>query len=278
VIAAVCTVVARASSGSKPSGSADSDPLAPGAAQTAVDAADAVDGNGVQFGVGILDLATGAETLGKAGSARFYCASVLKLFLITDLLHQQEQGTITLDADDDDDIRLVLTESNDAAMDSLWESYDGPAAINALVGLAHLQDTQVPADIDKTGEWGETLISARDVLAVYQYVLTQLNATDRNLVVGDLNNANPVGYQNFDQAFGLLGPTRNGGTKAKQGWMSYQHQVMLHTTGILDGKNQIVVAILSARPGTLGDYQLAEQQLDKATAALVKSLGPSATS
>lgn len=277
MIAAVGTVVARASSGAKPAGSPGSDPLASGAAQAAVNAVDAQDGDGVQFGVGILDRATGAETLGKAGSAQFYCASVLKLFLITDLLHQREQGTITLDADDDDDIRLALTESNDAAMDSLWENYDGPAAITALIGLAHLRDTQVPANINKTGQWGETLISARDVLAVYQYVLTQLNATDRNLVVGDLNNANPVGYQNFDQAFGLLGPTRAGGTKAKQGWMSYQHQVMLHTTGILDSKNQIVVAILSARPGPLGDYQPAEQQLDNATAALVKSLGPSAT-
>jgi hypothetical protein len=135
----------------------------------------------------------------------------------------------------------------------------------------------VPANINKTGEWGETLISAHDVLAVYQYVSTQLNANDRNLVIGDLNRADPVGYQNFDQAFGLLGPTRNGATKAKQGWMSDQHKIMLHTTGILDSKNQIVVAILSERAGSLGAYQPAEQQIDDATAALINALGPAAT-
>ncbi len=273
VIVSVCTVLATASSGAKPSGSPVNDPLAPGAARAAVNAVDAQATGGVEFGVAVLDRATGAETLGKAGSAQFYCASVLKLFLVTDLLHQQEQGTITLDRGDNDEIKQALTRSNDAAMDALWEDYDGPAAIRALIGLAHLRDTAVPANINKTGEWGETLISARDVLAVYQYVLTQLNATDRNLVVGDLNDADPIGYQGFNQAFGLLGPTRDGATKAKQGWMSYQHQIMLHTTGILDARNQIVVAILSARPGSLGTYQPAEQQLDTATAAMVTALG-----
>ncbi len=268
--------MARAGSGAKPPGAVDTDPLPPGAAQAAVNAVDAQAAGGVEYGVAVLDRATGTETLGKAGSAQFYCASVLKLFLVTDLLHQQEQGAITLSQTDNDEIRLALTESDDAAMDALWESYDGPSAINALIGLAHLHDTQVPANINRTGEWGETLISARDVLAVYSYVLTQLNATDRNLVIGDLNSAAPTGYQGFGQAFGLLGPTRDGATKAKQGWMSYQHRIMLHTTGILDSKNQVVVAILSARPGPLGAFQPAEQQLNAATAALVSALNENA--
>jgi hypothetical protein len=262
--------VARAGSSTKPP--VATDPLPSGAAQAAVNAVDAQATGGVDYGVAVLDRATGTETLGKAGSAQFYCASVLKLFLIADLLHQQEQGAITLSQRDNDDIGLALTRSDDSAMDALWENYDGPSAIDALIGLAHLRDTQVPADINRTGEWGETLISARDVLAVYSYVLTQLNATDRNLVIGDLNNADPTGYQGFDQAFGLLGPTRDGATKAKQGWMSYQHRIMLHTTGILDGRNQVVVAILSARPGPLGAYQPAEQQLNAATAAMVRAM------
>lgn len=278
MIVAVCTVLTGAGAGPKPPGPSTDDPLSPGAARAAVNAVDAQAAGGVEFGVAVLDRATGAETLGKAGSARFYCASVLKLFLVADLLHQQEQGTITLDQRDDGDITQALTRSDDAAMDALWENYDGPAAIGALIGLAHLRDTQVPADINKTGEWGETVISARDVLAVYEYVLTQLNASDRNLIIGDLNNAEPIGYQGFDQAFGLLGPTRDGATKAKQGWMSYQHQIMLHTTGILDGKNQLVVAILSARPGPIGAYQSAEQQLNAATAALVRALRPAVAS
>jgi hypothetical protein len=59
--------------------------------------------------------------------------------------------------------------------------------------------------------------------------------------------------------------------------MSDQHKIMLHTTGILDSKNQIVVAILSERAGSLGAYQPAEQQIDDATAALINALGPAAT-
>lgn len=59
--------------------------------------------------------------------------------------------------------------------------------------------------------------------------------------------------------------------------MSYQHNIMLHTTGILDGKNQIVVVILSVRPGATGAYQPAEQQLNRATAGVVRALGTAAT-
>jgi hypothetical protein len=252
------------------------DPLPPGAAQAAVDAVTAQAGNGVRFGAAVLDRTTGSEA-GSDSTSQFYCASVLKLFLITDLLHQREEGAISLSSSDLTDIHLALTISDDASMNSLWEDFDGPQAINQLIPLAHLKDTEVTSAAEG-GLWGGVLISARDVASVYQYVLTKLDTSDRNLILDDLNAAKATGYQGFNQAFGLLGPTRNGSTKAKQGWMNWHGEVMLHTTGILDGNDKVVVAILSERSGsgTDAEFEQARQEVDRATQALVKTLGPNA--
>jgi hypothetical protein len=251
------------------------DPLAPGAAQAAVAAVDAQDTGSLKFGVAVLDRASGQETDGADAAAQFDCASVLKLFLITDVLHQAEQGAVTVGPAALDQIHRALTISDDSAMNALWGEYHGADAIQQLIGLAGLRDTVVtPAA--RGGFWGGVLISARDVLAVYQYVLTSLSPADRDLVISTLNNAQAVGYQGFDQGFGLLGPTRTASTKAKQGWMGYQHLTMLHSTGVLDSGNQVLVAILSSRAG--GGYATARTQLNSAATALVKALGPKAIS
>ena len=227
----------------------------------------------------MLDRASGKETDGTGASVTFPGASVLKLFLITDLFHQQEQGTITLSQADLTEIGSALTVSSDAAMNTLWAKYHGATAISQLIDIAHLPDARMTSSAEP-GSWSAVPISARDVLAVYQYLLTKLNAADRDLITGDLNRANPVGYQDVNQAFGLLDPaTRTATTKAKQGWTGGQGKTVLNTTGILDGKNDIVVVVLSSRPGsgTTAQYDQARQQLDTATTALIKQLGPNAT-
>ena len=255
------------------------DPIGAGAATDAVHAADETAASGEKLSVAVLDRVTGKETDGADASTTVPCASVLKLFLITDLFHQQEQGTITLSKTDLAEIASALTISNDAAMNTLWGKYHGQAAISQLIDIAHLPDAQITS-IVATGMWGGVMISARDVLAVYEYLLTKLSPDDRDLIVGDLNHANPVGYQGFNQAFGLLNPaTRTGTTKAKQGWSNWFGQTVLNTTGILDDHDKLVVAVLTSRPGhgTPAQYDTARGQIDDATDALLKALGPNAT-
>jgi CubicO group peptidase (beta-lactamase class C family) len=258
---------------------ADADPIGSGTAAGAVQAAEATAVSGEKLGVAVLDRVSGKETDGTAADTTFPCASVLKLFLITDLFHQQEQGTIKLSSTDLTEINSALTISDDSAMDALWVKYHGATAITQLIGIAHLPDAQLTS-IAQSGKWGGVLISARDVLTVYEYVLTKLTPADRDLIINTLNKANPVGYQGWNQAFGLLNPvTRTSTTKAKQGWSGWYGQTVLHTTGILDGQDDVVVAILSSRPGTGSDAQfdVARQQVDDATTALIKHLGPNAT-
>lgn len=259
--------------------STSDDPIAPDAATEAVHAADASAASGEKVSVAVLDRVTGKETDGADASTTVPCASVLKLFLITDLFHQQEQGALTLSKTDLSEIASALTISDDSAMNTLWSKYHGQAAISQLINIAHLPDAQITS-IVASGKWGGVMISARDVLAVYEYVLTKLSPEDRDLIIGNLNHANPVGYQGFNQAFGLLNPaTRTGTTKAKQGWSNWFGQTVLNTTGILDDHDKLVVAVLTARPGhgTAAQYDTARGQIDDATDALLKALGPNAT-
>jgi hypothetical protein len=268
----LATLGRSTSSTTPPTTAPTTQPLSPAALTAAVDAVDATDTSTVHFGVAILNRATGQETLGAEGSTQFYCASVLKLFVVTDLLHEQEIGALKLTSQDMNYVTRALELSDDNAMDALWEIFGGPKAVTQMIALAHLQDTKLPSDLS---QWGETLISPRDVLSVYEYVFSSLDPTDRDLVVGDLNHAAPDGADGFDQSFGLLGPTRTGNTKAKQGWMEFKSMIMLHTTGVLDSHNEYIVALLSRQPESSG-YPAGRAHVDAATAAMLTALGPTA--
>jgi hypothetical protein len=244
----------------------------PAAAVMAVKAVDGMATSSDQLGVAILDRTTGALTVGGQGATPFYSASVIKLFLIVDVLHDAETGQDTLGPDATGLIQRALSLSDDNAMDTLWEQYDGPAAIDQLVSLVHLQDTQLPSD---TTQWGETVISARDVVAVYQYALTLLNPADRDLVMNALGSAADTGVDGFDQAFGLLNPPRPATVKAKQGWMIYGSEMLLHSTGVVGSQNQYVVAVLSQQYAGLG-WAGGRANLDSAVGGLLRALGPAA--
>ena len=203
----------------------------------------------VQVGIAVQDRVTGKLIAGKYSSQQYYSASVVKLFLIDEILRQSEAGTIRLTATDRALIKRALSASDDNAMDSLWVTFNGPAALAELITSLKLTETTAPTD---TAQWGETTTSAHDVIVVYDDVLDHLTATNRNLVVSSLAAATDAGADGFDQAFGLLVPPRMDTVKAKQGWMSYGPTYLLHTTGLLGSDNRYVVAILTVQSAGAG--------------------------
>ncbi|MCD2195185.1 DUF5666 domain-containing protein [Actinomycetospora endophytica] len=253
-----------------PAPAADPNQVAAGA----VSAANAAVGAhpGVTAGVAVMDQTTGNVTTGATGASTFESASVVKLFTIVDLLHRSETGAITLSPQDDDDITRALELSDDNAMDDLWESYGGTDTVTEMASLAHLQDTSAPSDPD---EWGETVISPRDVLAVYRYALTQLNPADQKTVMGDLSQASDTGADGFDQAFGLLEPPRPAGAEAKQGWMS-DGDLYLHTTGVPAAGSRWIVAVETKQPGS-DDWDTARSAVNDITGALTGGLARAST-
>jgi hypothetical protein len=222
-----------------------------------------------EYGVAVFDRSTGQLILGEEGAVAFFSASVVKLFTVVDILHRTETGRATLTPAQRTQIQRALSVSDDKAMDSLWNSFGGPRTVSEMVTLAGLRDTRPP---DRPGEWGETRLSAQDVLAVYQYALTSLNKQNRDLVVNSLSTAGGAGADGFNQSFGLLRNPRLNGIAAKQGWMIDGSHMYLHSTGAVGPDHRYLIAVLSKQLASVG-WAAGRQRLDTAVGALTGSLG-----
>ncbi|GEL24417.1 hypothetical protein PSU4_33710 [Pseudonocardia sulfidoxydans NBRC 16205] len=218
--------------------------------------------------VAVRDTGHGQTSVGAAGAEPIYSASISKLYTVVSILHRADTGEVTLSDDDRDDIEAAMTTSDDNAMNALWERFGGPASIEQTIELAGLTDSAPP---DDPSQWGETLISARDVVAVYDYVLTGLSAASRAVVLDALGAATPEGADGVDQAFGLLDPERDDGADAKQGWMYYGSRLYLHSTGLVGTGNRFLVAVLTVGPTSAG-ADAGRAVVDQAVAAALAPL------
>lgn len=234
------------------------------AAVAAVDALDADDR--IQMGAAVLDRATGELAVGAAGATPIAAASMVKLYTVVDVLGRSSAEELTLTDADRRTLDRALRVSDDNAMNALWSRFGGVATMSATVAAAGLQDSRPPAD---PSQWGEALVSARDVVAVFDHVLTAMSPADRDAVMGPLSAATDRGADGFDQAFGLLAPPRRPEVAAKQGWMWFGSTFYLHTAGTLGPDDRYVVAILST---SSAGSRAARTTVDQASAAVADAL------
>ncbi|MFI9006449.1 serine hydrolase [Actinosynnema sp. NPDC053489] len=185
----------------------------------------------VDLGLAVVDLETGA-TAGHDADAPFRTASLSKLLVAVDLLTAGE-----VSADDRDLLRRALRLSDDDAMNDLWAAHDGMGAVDRVAARVGLANTHVPGD---ETQWGDVVMSAGDVVALYRYIATELPAADRDFVVTALSTASPTAADGTDQAYGLLAPGTD--AYAKQGWMWYQPaDFYLHTSGVVADRYAVAV-------------------------------------
>jgi hypothetical protein len=111
-------------------------------------------------------------------------------------------------------------------------------------------------------------VSARDLVTLYDYVLTDMSPVDRDLVIGPLTAAADVAADGFHQDFGLLAPPRRPGVAAKQGWMWWGPTFYLHSAGTLGPDDRYVVAIAS----TSRSSKVSRATIDRAATAAVATL------
>jgi len=242
----------------------------PSRARAAVDAtaSAAEERNRTTLGVAVLDLATGQTVTNDAGDTQLRAASVAKLFTVVDVLTRRATGAVAANSGDDRRIQRVLSASDDEAMNALWSTYGGPAGITRVSALLGLQETAPPGD---DSQWGEVETSARDVATLYGFVAQRLAPADRDLVLDALAAAPPTAADGFDQAYGLLDPSRRGSAAAKQGWLCcLQSSIDLHSAGLPDPSGRYVVVLMSNQP--LG-YPAARTVLDDAASAARDALG-----
>jgi hypothetical protein len=246
-------------------------PAPDGRAAAAAAAAETTAAASTQLGVAVLDRTTGELAVGRHGDEPYYTASESKVVLAVDVLDRRRLDGLAVDDKSLELIERALGQGDDAAMTTLWTRFDGPAAAGRVAERLGLKGTSNPED---TAQWKQMEVSAGDTVRIWQYVLEQMPAADRDLLMTDLQATTAKGKDGFDQSFGLLDPAVRGprSAVAAQGWMCcVSGQYYLHTAGSVGPDQRYLVALLTRVPRS-GGWAAARKEVDGITAALLGKL------
>ncbi|WP_218025284.1 hypothetical protein [Nocardia jejuensis] len=201
---------------------------------------------GTTVGIDVVDTRTGSTLAGLDTDQQFYTASVVKLLIAIDDL--ESQGTQP-DSDATNRISEMLSASDDDIADQLWDADGGDAIVTRMADLIGLTDTAPPLD---PAQWGETLMSPRDVVKVFGYITTTLPEPDRDLVMNALSGATRISADGTDQYFGIPDGLGGDAWAIKQGWMALDSSTTLDTTGLVGADPNMplryAVVILTTQP------------------------------
>ncbi|MBU3064377.1 gag protein [Nocardia sp. NEAU-G5] len=204
---------------------------------------------GTQVGIDVVDTGTGATVAELNSGGQFYTASVVKLLIALDELNSQGWQADPATASQLDQ---MLSTSDDGIADALWDTDGGGAIVSRMAGLLGLTGTQPPSDPD---QWGETLTTAQDVVAIYRYLDTAVPAPARDVIMNGLQGAQQTAADGTDQYFGIPDGLSGTDWAIKQGWMSLDSGTTLDTTGLVGagpGKPMhYAVVVLSSQPASV---------------------------
>lgn len=189
------------------------------------------------LGAVVYDRASGATALSLDADRQFRSASLVKLMIAIDALHQG------VSAAEREQLSRMLSVSDDDIASAFWVRL-GPDLVPRVVRLVGLRNTEAP---ELAGRWGEAKVTANDMVRVYQYVTDRMPPEDRSLVVDALGQAPEYAADGFDQHFGIpdgLDPQ----WAIKQGWGNNDHAMVLHSTGLVGTDWRYVVVLLTEHP------------------------------
>jgi hypothetical protein len=228
--------------------------------QSRIDAGSAfATGRGTAIRIAVLDRVTGEyRDNGAAAHRQVESASVMKVFIADDLLHRRDAGQITLSAADLADMGLMLRSSDNAAANRFWVAHGANAIVSRVISRYGLTETGLTSN---TRYWGNTLITAHDMVAYYRGLLAGtggLSAASRGFVIDQLQHSTSRGTDGDWQFFGLRdGLPRETWIGQKQGWMCCVNgAVYRHSTGFVGPDGRYVVVLLSTEPSGLGAAHL----------------------
>ncbi|GAA3052940.1 hypothetical protein [Actinokineospora globicatena] len=191
-----------------------------------------------RVGVLVVDRDTGADLVAVEAERQFRSASLVKLMIAVDVLADGPTAATRKR------ISAMLTASDDDIATSLWVRQGGTDLLTRSTRRMGLTGTEPPAIV---GRWGDVLLTARDVAKVYDYVLDELPADDRALIVDSLAASTPTAADGFDQTFGI--PSGISAEWAvKQGWSDSTNDIVVHSTGLVGDHWRYMVVLLTEYP------------------------------
>ncbi|HEY2764334.1 MAG TPA: hypothetical protein VGJ13_10035 [Pseudonocardiaceae bacterium] len=192
-------------------------------------------------GFEVYDRQTGTVLASNNADQQFAAMSVVKLLIALGVLAANNWALP--DSGTQQQLHQMLADSDDGIADNLWGADGGPALVTRMVTLLGLTGTRPP---DDPGEWGDTLITAQDMVTVYRYITDQLPAPTRDFLVGALSDAPQTAADGFDQYFGIPNGLPHTTWAIKQGWGTSGSQAVMASTGLVGGDLRYVVVVLSS--------------------------------
>ncbi len=197
-----------------------------------------------QAAAAVLDTETGAYYAAGDADAPYNTASVVKVFIATDLLVTgQMTGQTATTA------YTMMAQSDDDAADALYGLVDGDDVVPALAahyGIADLGSP--PAD---TGQWGETKVTANGL--AHFYAAVKKDPAVWPWLSKAMANTVRVGSDGTDQYFGI--PSASNDWAIKQGWMTgLGPGSTYNSTGYVQGDRYVVVLLTYGSVSQYGTY------------------------
>jgi hypothetical protein len=209
------------------------------------------------LGAVVFDRTTGQEVLALEPDRQFRSASLVKLLIAIDLVHQGA------DADDRKKISRMLSMSDDNIASALWVQDGGSVLVTRAASLIGLQNTEPP---EVSGQWGEVRLTAHDMVRVYLYIMNNLPPEDHTLIVDALAQAPEYAADEFRQHFGIPDGL-NLQWAIKQGWGNNSKTMVLHSTGLVGAHWRYIVVLLTEHPLGSG-WKTCSKSVTAAAAAL----------
>lgn len=193
------------------------------------------------LGFALYDQETGQTVASVDADEPFYTASLVKLFIALDAMH--DGGWHAPGEPLHANIAEMISASHDGVADALWDSGGRSAIVTRMVKLIGLAHTKPPAISD---QWEMTSTTANDLVAVYRYLTQQVPAEASSVILDAMAAAKNSAADGFPQYFGIPDALPGEQWAIKQGWMKIRRAVVLNTTGLVDSR--YVVVLLTELP------------------------------
>jgi hypothetical protein len=211
-------------------------PPGPNACVVRADLSDAVadaSHSGERAAAVVLDTATGAYFAAGEADAPFDTASVVKVFLATELLLTGRMSGPTATT-----AYKMITRSDDDAANSLYGRAGGDGVVAAVGRHYGIDDLGNPPAAP--GKWGETTITANGL--AHFYAAVEADPVVWPWLSDAMGHATRTGSDGTDQYFGI--PSAAGDWAVKQGWMvGLGPGATYNSTGYVDHGRYVVVLL-----------------------------------
>ncbi|HEX2145239.1 MAG TPA: hypothetical protein VHG10_12090 [Glycomyces sp.] len=170
---------------------------------------------------------------------------------------------------DASEVAQMLSWSDDPIANGLWGVVEGPAVIEEQVEAMGLEYTEPSPE---WGRWGDTWISASDMVRVYEYVLTELPESDRTVIIDALIATTEKGSDGYDQTFGIPDAAGDLDWAVKQGWGCCKPDRFLVSTGTIGSDHRYIAAIFGAFDETRIDEARSAEEMTTVAAGLIAAI------